>query len=96
MKEKFTEKVREAVKEIERGSVMTYKQIAEKAGVPKAYRAVGSIMAKNKDPSVPCHRVIRTDRIIGAYNRGGPERKKELLEKEGVAIKKIENKYKVI
>lgn len=66
---------------------MTYKQVATKAGSPGASRAVGSIMKANYNTSVPCHRVIRSDGIIGEYNRGGPDAKRALLQKEG-ALKK--------
>lgn len=81
-KEKFSEKVIEIVKKIPRGGMMTYKQVAAFAGSPKAYRAVGGILAKNKNPMVPCHRVVRSDGKIGGY-RDGKEEKKSLLEKEG-------------
>lgn len=79
----FTEKVIAIVKKIPKGKVMTYKQVAEKAGSPQASRAVGSIMAKNNDVNVPCHRVIRSDGTIGPYNglRGGS--KEQLLKNEG-------------
>lgn len=67
------------VRRIPRGKTLTYKQVAAKAGKPNAARAVGTIMSKNFDPSVPCHRVVRTDGTIGGYNRGGPAKKFELL-----------------
>ena len=79
----FSEKVKEVVAKIPRGKVLTYKEVAKKAGNEKATRAVGSIMAKNYDPKVPCHRVIRTDGKIGNYNRGGEKAKRALLIKEG-------------
>lgn len=60
---------------------MSYKQVAEKAGSPRAYRAVGNILNKNYDPKIPCHRVIRSDGKLGGYNRG-IEKKEKLLEKE--------------
>lgn len=82
----FTEKVKEVVAKIPKGKVMTYKEVAIKAGNPGASRAVGTIMAGNYDPKVPCHRVIRTDGKIGNYNRGGEKAKQELLIMEG-AIK---------
>ena len=82
----FTEKVRDVVREIPRGTVLTYTQVAKKAGNAKAVRAVGSIMAKNFDPDIPCHRVIRSDGTIGNYNRGGSEKKREILQKEGVRL----------
>ncbi len=78
----FQTKVIKVVKSIPPGSVLTYKQVATQAGNPKASRAVGSLMAKNFDPTIPCHRVIRSDGTLGEYNRG-KSRKAELLRKEG-------------
>ncbi len=83
----FSEKVKAVVATIPKGKVMTYKEVAKKAGNPKAARAIGTIMSKNFDPKVPCHRVIRSDGTIGNYNRGGEKAKRALLIKEG-AIKK--------
>lgn len=79
----FTEKVLDIVRNIPAGTVLTYKQVAERAGNPGASRAVGSIMRKNYLPDVPCHRVIRSDGKIGEYNRGGEQEKFKKLEKEG-------------
>jgi len=80
----FRESVEKVVRSIPRGSVMTYGEVAYKAGRPGAARAVGTIMSKNDDMTVPCHRVIRADGKIGAYNglRGG-KTKAELLRSEG-------------
>ncbi len=83
----FQETVLDIVRSIPAGSVMTYKQVAEKAGRPGAARAVGSMMKANYRPDVPCHRVIRTDGKIGDYNRGGSNAKIKLLKKEGYYIK---------
>ena len=82
----FKEKVLAVVSRIPKGSVMTYKEVAARAGSSGAYRAVGSIMAQNVDPSVPCHRVVRSDGGIGEYNRGGVSQKKQLLQNEGVRV----------
>ena len=75
--------MREVVRAIPEGSVLTYAEVARRAGSPGAARAVGSIMSKNYDPRVPCHRVVRSDGALGDYNRGGRDAKKALLEKEG-------------
>lgn len=83
----FKEKVLEIVKMIPRGDVMTYGEVARRVGHPKASRAVGTILAHNTDICVPCHRVVRGDGTIGAYN-GLRGNKRQLLEKEGVLIKK--------
>ena len=81
MKKSFTKRVLEVVAQIERGQVYTYKKVAELAGNPKAFRAVGSILNKNYNPDIPCHRVIRSDGKLGGYNRG-QSLKKLLLESE--------------
>ena len=65
---------------------MTYGEVAAKAGSPRASRAVGTIMAKNFNPAVPCHRVVRSDKILGNYNRGGQKSKMMILKSEGVRI----------
>ena len=79
----FTDKTREIVRNIPCGSVMTYKEVAIKAGNPKAARAVANTMAKNFDVEIPCHRVIRSDGSLGGYNRGGEKKKRAILESEG-------------
>lgn len=78
----FREHVLDIVRAIPRGKVRTYKDVAKAAGSPGAARAVGNIMMHNFDPSVPCHRVIRTDGAVGDYNRGGSTRKHDLLKQE--------------
>jgi O-6-methylguanine DNA methyltransferase len=80
----FANHVREAVRQIPKGETRTYGQVAAAIGHPGAARAVGTIMKNNYDPTVPCHRVIRSDGKIGAYNRGGPAKKRALLKAEGV------------
>jgi len=77
----FKEKVLNVVKGIPKGKTMTYGEVATKAGSPLAFRAVGNILNKNHDASIPCHRVIRSDGSLGGYNRGR-DKKRELLEKE--------------
>ncbi len=79
----FKEKVLEVVSRIPKGKTMTYQQVAKQAGSPGAFRAVGSIMAKNYNPKVPCHRVIKSDGTFGNYNRGGTKAKIALLKREG-------------
>lgn len=77
----FAKRVLQVVAKIPRGQVMTYKEVAEAVGRPRAYRAVGNILHKNYDPEVPCHRVVRSDGKLGGYNRGGA-RKRDILRKE--------------
>lgn len=84
----FKNKVLEVVSRIPRGKVLTYKEVARRAGNPRAYRAVGNIMAGNTDPRhIPCHRVIRSDGKPGGYSlAGGTKRKIRILIKEGVNL----------
>jgi methylated-DNA-[protein]-cysteine S-methyltransferase len=71
---------------IPRGSVSTYKLIAEHLENPRGARAVGTAMATNPFPIIiPCHRLIRSDGTLGGYG-GGLEMKQKLLEMEGVAF----------
>jgi methylated-DNA-[protein]-cysteine S-methyltransferase len=79
----FADRVRDVVRSIPKGKMMTYGEVARKAGAPGAARAVGTIMAGNFDTTVPCHRVIRSDGKIGNYNRGGSTVKRKLLVAEG-------------
>lgn len=83
----FQEKVYQVVKKIPKGKVLTYKELAKQAGRPRAWRAVGNILSKNKNPKIPCHRVIRSDGRVGGYKEG-TKKKITLLKKEGVVIKK--------
>jgi O-6-methylguanine DNA methyltransferase len=79
----FSKRVYAVVKKIPRGKTMTYGEVARKAGKPGAARAVGTLMSKNFDDSIPCHRVIRSDGKLGDYNRGGWRRKLKRLQEEG-------------
>ena len=84
----FTQKVYDVVAKIPKGSVMTYQEVARRAGSPRAYRAVGNIMNKNPDTTkVPCHRVVRSDGDPGGYARGRAM-KLAILKREGVTFKK--------
>jgi O-6-methylguanine DNA methyltransferase len=80
----FKKKVFDVVRRIPKGRVLTYAQVAKKAGSPRAFRAVGSMLKKNFDPAIPCHRVVRSDGTLGNYNRGGSKQKRCILLREGV------------
>jgi len=72
-------------REVGPGQTVFYGALAERAGHPRAARAVGTAMARNPVPLVvPCHRVLPGSGGIGAYG-GGPARKRALLELEGLA-----------
>lgn len=78
----FAKKVYKAVLSIPMGQVRTYKWVAKKAGRPKAYRAVGSILRKNPCPLIiPCHRVVKSNCDLGGY-LWGRRSKKVLLDLE--------------
>ena len=67
-KREFSEKVRTIVKQIPKGKTLSYKEVAIKAGNPRAARAVARVMSTNYDPLIPCHRVICTNGTLGGYN----------------------------
>ncbi|OGS06581.1 MAG: 6-O-methylguanine DNA methyltransferase [Elusimicrobia bacterium RIFOXYA12_FULL_51_18] len=69
---------------IPKGQTRSYKCIAERIGRPKAFRAVGSALGKNPfAPTVPCHRVIKSDGTLGGFSApGGLKTKTKLLKKE--------------
>ena len=77
--------------EIPHGEVRPYGWIAAEIGRPRAVRAVGSALAHNPVPLVvPCHRVVRSDGLIGQYSLGGPEVKREILAAEGLDPDELE------
>jgi methylated-DNA-[protein]-cysteine S-methyltransferase len=84
----FEEAVYSKIKEIPKGRVTTYKEVAVAIGKPGASRAVGNALNRNPHPiEVPCHRVVKSDLTIGGFARGTKEKKK-LLKKEGVKFDK--------
>ena len=80
-----TQVLRSLVREARFGKTVSYAGLAAGAGHPRASRAVGSVMAMNPWPLlVPCHRVVRSDCVIGNYSgEGGPATKIRLLLHEG-------------
>jgi methylated-DNA-[protein]-cysteine S-methyltransferase len=82
----FQRRALERLMEVPFGAVVTYQGLAATMGEPNAQRAVGNAMATNPIPIyVPCHRVVRSDGVIGHYG-GGTQSKVELLRTEGFAI----------
>jgi methylated-DNA-[protein]-cysteine S-methyltransferase len=80
----FTRKVLEQTGRIPFGAVSTYREVATRAGSPRAVRAAGNALGSNPIPIVvPCHRVVRTGGGLGGYT-GGLDRKIKLLQLEGV------------
>ncbi len=75
----FQVQVWDYLRQIPRGELRTYKEVAEAIGRPKAVRAVASACGANRVAlAIPCHRVIRGDGGLGGY-RWGIERKRRLL-----------------
>ncbi len=74
----FQKEVYAFVRNIPKGKTMTYGEVAKAIGRPKAYRAVGNALNKNKDSAIPCHRVIKRNGDLGGYNRGYEEKYKLL------------------
>src|SRR5438270_4000631 len=77
--------------QIPRGQVRSYGWVAREIGRPAAVRAVGTALANNPIPYfIPCHRVVRSDGVIGNYGMGGPEAKKQILSLDGVGLSKLQ------
>jgi methylated-DNA-[protein]-cysteine S-methyltransferase len=80
----FAGDVLRATARIPFGGVSSYREIAAAAGSPNAYRAAGNALGSNPVPIVvPCHRVLHAGGGLGGYT-GGLERKRYLLQLEGV------------
>jgi O-6-methylguanine DNA methyltransferase len=82
----FETDVVRALARVPYGSTVSYRDLATAAGRPGAFRAVGSVMARNRLPVIlPCHRVIYSDGRLGPYG-DDPTWKPRLLRLEGVPI----------
>jgi methylated-DNA-protein-cysteine methyltransferase-like protein len=83
----FFEQVYREVKKIPKGTVMTYGQVARAIGTRDS-RRVGQALHANKNPEVPCHRVVFADgHLAPNYAFGGAEEQKKRLMAEGVKFK---------
>ena len=84
----FQKKVWNAIMNIPKGQVRTYKDIAISIDHPKAYRAVASACKINPYPvDIPCHRVVPITGGVGNYlGVVNCQKKKRLLEAEGVDV----------
>lgn len=84
----FQQKILLATCSIPRGQYRSYGWVAAKAGYPRGARAAGQALNRCPiDLFIPCHRVIASGNRIGGYGGDG-RRKVELLELEGVSIKR--------
>lgn len=84
----FQKIIWKALLNIPEGKTVTYKELAQKIGKPKAVRAVANAVGANPcAPTIPCHRVVRNDGKLGGYSGGGGiKTKRTLLIKEGIKI----------
>jgi methylated-DNA-[protein]-cysteine S-methyltransferase len=84
----FQIKVWSALLDIPKGETITYKGLARQINKPKAVRAVANAVGMNPcAPTIPCHRVVRSDGKLGGYSGvGGVKKKLALLTTEGVKI----------
>ncbi len=79
----FQLRVWRELQRLPQGRAISYRELAERAGAPKAFRAVGQANGKNPIPIIiPCHRVIAADGSLGGYS-SGLDKKRWLLHHEG-------------
>lgn len=88
MATEFAQRIYEVVRQIPKGCVCSYGQVAMLAGNPRGARGVGFVLHRNPEPGViPCHRVVFKDGgTCTGYAFGGPEVQRELLRAEGVLL----------
>ena len=96
----FERRVHAKCSKIKKGRVSTYAEVARKIGNPKAARAVGNALNKNRSKSVPCHRVVCSNGRVGGFAQG-TKRKIQILKNEGIGISKgkikdFENRFQKI
>lgn len=83
------------VRQVPRGYVASYGDVAYSLGKPGLARAVGIALARNPFPIlVPCHRVVRSDLTLGGFSYG-ERAKRLLLEKEGVEVFEERGKIRI-
>ncbi len=89
MKNGVFERIYEVVKQIPKGKVATYGQIALLAGNPRWARVVGYALHVNPDPSsIPCYRVVnRNGEVSKAFAFGGENMQIKLLQEDGIIFK---------
>ncbi len=80
----FQKKVYKALSKVKYHKTISYQNLAHRSGSPKAFRAVGSIMAKNRFPLIiPCHRVIKANGDTGGFGYG-KDYKRQMLKLEKI------------
>lgn len=85
---RFQQRVIDECRRIPYGRTLTYGQLAARAGIPGAARAVGNCMAHNRVPLIiPCHRVVAADGRLGGFSApGGLRLKQRLLSMEASSV----------
>ena len=83
------QKIYDVVRQIPKGKVATYGQVAELAGNRRWSRVVGYALHANPDPdNIPCYRVVnRFGEVSNAFAFGGGNRQMQLLLKDGIEFK---------
>ena len=83
-----TKRIYEAVKNIPKGKVATYGQVAAMAGNERMARAVGNALHKNPDPdTIPCYRVVNAKgELANAFVFGGINVQAAMLEQDGIEV----------
>lgn len=82
----FQIKVWEAMRQVPPGQVISYSDLAKRAGNMRATRAAASACGQNPCAIViPCHRIVRRDRGLGGFF-WGLDIKRALLTREGIQI----------
>lgn len=83
----FAQEVWAQMRSVPAGRTVSYGELAEMAGRPRAARAVGTACAHNSIAAfVPCHRVVQAGGRLGSYGFGGIDNKVALLRLEGVGV----------
>jgi methylated-DNA-protein-cysteine methyltransferase-like protein len=81
------ERIVEVLRSIPEGTVASYGEVAEAAGVPRGARLVARVLSSmSRKHGLPWHRVVRADRRIALPRGGGFELQKALLEAEGLRV----------
>ena len=86
----FFDRVYRVLRQVPKGKVVTYGQIAYAIGAPRCARQVGYALHANPEPiTIPCHRVVnKSGRLAPAFAFGGEEVQAKLLQGEGVEVSK--------
>jgi len=88
------EKVFEFLKKLPKGKVITYGELAKIFGTSP--RAIGRILHSNKDPKIPCYKVVFADgRVSDSYVFGGKKGQIKRLRAEGVEMDEKKLKVKI-